>query len=72
VESKEIKFADFFKGLIEEDNIGSSDDDIDEKMKNERLEKLGHSIKKMIKEQNNEEEKASSHPSINNIEEDQP
>ena len=32
-----------------EDNIGSSDDDIEEKMKNKRLERLGHSIKMMIK-----------------------
>lgn len=55
-----------------EDNMESSDDDVEEKMKNDRLERLGLSIKKMIKEQNGEEEKDSSHPSVNNIDDDQP
>ena len=44
-EPQERHFVDIFKGKIVEDDIGSSDDDIEEKMKNKRLEKLGHSIK---------------------------
>ena len=40
-----MTFAELFKGKIIEDDIDSSDDDIDEKMKNQRLEKLGRSIK---------------------------
>ena len=46
---KEVKFADIF--VVNEDQFDSSDDD-EEKKKNVRLENLGRSIRKMIKDQN--------------------